>query len=101
MVGKALPLLSGSAWKEMHTDKAEPLENPIAIISQVIVFFTLVGTEGVVGSILLAVTVPETLLFKESCVSSFVCFMIPKPGLYFGDWGRKVNDITSELGEAP
>ncbi|GJS67527.1 hypothetical protein Tco_0682091 [Tanacetum coccineum] len=24
MVGKALPLLLGSAWKEMHTDKAEP-----------------------------------------------------------------------------
>ncbi|GJU95537.1 hypothetical protein Tco_1320293 [Tanacetum coccineum] len=60
-VETALPLLSESAWKEMHTDKAEPLENPIAISMSL----TLVGTKGVVGSVLLIVTILETLLFKN------------------------------------
>ncbi|GKD36670.1 hypothetical protein Tco_1252179 [Tanacetum coccineum] len=71
MVGKALPLLSGSAWKEMHIDKAEPLS------------LTSVGTEGVVCLDSLTVTVSETLSLEVSCVSGFVCFMIPKLGLSF------------------
>ncbi|GJV43135.1 hypothetical protein Tco_1427671 [Tanacetum coccineum] len=44
-------------------------------------FLTLVGTEEVTGSVPLTVTGPETLLLKDSCVSGFVCFMVPKPDL--------------------
>ncbi|GKE05459.1 hypothetical protein Tco_1397477 [Tanacetum coccineum] len=34
MVGKALPLLSGSAWKEMHIDKAEPCSSHFVLVKQ-------------------------------------------------------------------
>ncbi|GJT14068.1 hypothetical protein Tco_0861110 [Tanacetum coccineum] len=51
--------------------------------SFLLVSLTSVGTEGVVCLDSLTMTVPETLSLEESCVSGFVCFMIPNPDLSF------------------
>ncbi|GJV34952.1 hypothetical protein Tco_1407429 [Tanacetum coccineum] len=64
-------------------------------------FLTSVGIEGVVGSVSLTVIVPETLLFKESCVSGFCKYHATKALVFLLKSGLKgVNDSTLDLGKA-